>query len=376
MISARPASAPDAALTAAWAIGRLDGAISSSSIASLWRERAAVIGLADCLALTGVTVTPAEFFRLLTGLLPAAHDLSVDRAALAGAARALLALLGDAPTTRHLLDVALKRQGLDAGLSWPIGHVEQAAVVATLGRTGADVGTLLSQLGHRVQAALDAAEQPNWAPPVLALVAAAMPGLLAAEGVTATPLPCLTGLQRGPALYAGSPTALTDALLARLATQATAGLALLHRLEACAAAWRQRLHGRTTRSRTGAAAALFLVWPALTRGQVARALSSTPPGAGAILDMLIACDILEVQRIGASRYYVAPESMADFKIQARQGRFRAPPALPARLAPFTDDVDAALAALARFDLGDEDPTIAAGDDHWAYRDQPSGASVT
>lgn len=373
---ATPALPDAAALTAVHAIGRLDGALASSSIAALWLERAAVIGLADCLHLAGVGLTPVDFFRLLVGLQPPRGDTTIDHSLLLAVAGAALPQLGHAPTSQRLIDALARQHGRAACPDWPLGRVDTSAIAAALRLPGADVGTALGALGEHIGAARGATALHASTPAVLCMIAAAMPGALAAAGITTQRLPCLTGLRRSPALYAERRDAIGTEVLHRLGDQAAAGLTLLRRLEACAAAWQARLHGRTGRSRTGQAAALFLIWPALTRGHVAQALGVSLPGARLILGTLIDCDILIEERLNGARFYVAPESLADFKLAPRQGRHRAPPRLPGSLAGHAADVDAALRDLDRLVPGVPVVSLDIDEDclSEAYLDQPSGWS--
>jgi len=64
----------------AHAIGALDGALAASPVARFWRERAAIVGLANCFTLAGVSLTPAEFFRGAVGLVEPVFFADLDRA--------------------------------------------------------------------------------------------------------------------------------------------------------------------------------------------------------------------------------------------------------------------------------------------------------
>lgn len=338
----------------AFAIGALDAAVASSPVARFWHERASVVGLAHGLALAGVNLTPAEFFRAVVGLVEPIFMEGIDRAVVTAIVAEWQAALAPAAMTAQLLGRLQSGSRLLVAREWALPRrpsaaaralveaVEAAAIPHDAGTDRADVGTALAGIGAAVAGALTGLralgerDWPGW------LLAAQLPSLLAAARITATPLPCLTGLVRSMRFSSLGGGEIEALLLPRLGEQARNGLVLLRRLEACAQAWRERLHGLTARSRAGAAAGLFLVWPALTRGQVAAALGVTPPGAGTLLAMLAARDIVERVRVGPATYFVAPESLGEFKLAARQGRQIPPPSAPA-FAEF----DAELAA---FDL--------------------------
>ena len=162
-----------------------------------------------------------------------------------------------------------------------------------------------------------------------------------ASASLASPLPCLTGLARAMR-YSTAGSAEIEGLLApRLGEQARDGLALLRRLEACAHAWRGRLGGLTARSRAGQAAGVFLVWPTLTRAQLAAALGTTQAGAGKILEVLVLRGIVERVMFGGAAYFVAHESLGEFKIAARQGPQVQMPGMSAVFA----ELDASMAVL-------------------------------
>ena len=111
------------------------------------------------------------------------------------------------------------------------------------------------------------------------------------------------------------------AFLAELDQQAAAGLMLLDRMEACAAIWSHRVGPATVRSRVAQATALFLALPAMTRHQLAAALGLTPPGAGFILSELEAAGIVRRMALSPRNvFFVADESLGDFKLTPRQGR--------------------------------------------------------
>ena len=119
----------------------------------------------------------------------------------------------------------------------------------------ADVGTALPRLAGIVTealAALRARGERDWHG---WLVAARLPTVLARLDITATPLPCLTGLARAMRYSTAGASEIEGLLVPRLGEQARDGLALLRRLDACARAWRGRLAGLTARSRAGQAAA-------------------------------------------------------------------------------------------------------------------------
>ena len=177
--------------------------------------------------------------------------------------------------------------------------------------------------------------------------------------MTASPLPCLTGLTRAMRYATAGVDDVEALLLPRLASQARDGLALLRRLETCARAWQSRLDGLTARSRAGQAAGMFLVWPACTRPQLAAALGVTPAGAATLLDVLIKRGIVERQRFDGTAFYVAPESLGEFKLEPRQGRHPALPSQPRTSRAFSD-FDAEMAA---FDLlGIPFNAVASGED--------------
>ena len=88
---------------------------------------------------------------------------------------------------------------------------------------------------------------------------------------------------------------------------------------------------------------MFLAWPALTRAQLAAALGTTQAGAGKVLEVLIARGIVERVMFGGAAYFVAQESLGEFKIAARQGPQVRAPAMTAAFA----ELDASMAA---FDL--------------------------
>ena len=339
----------------AHAIGALDGALVTSPVARFWRERASIVGLANCFALAGVSLTPAEFFRGAVGLVEPVFFAELDRALVSAVVVECLPNLAPGSLTARLLARLQKTSRLLVGAEWsadrrPMASTRSAvgevleATPQTLGSTAvADVGTALPRLAGVVAEALAVLHGHNerdwhgW------LVAAQLPRLLARQGITATPLPCLTGLARTMRYSTASAAAVEALLLPRLGEQARDGLALLRRLEACAQAWRGRLEGLTTRSRAGQAAGVFLVWPALTRAQLATALGTTQAGAGKVLEVLVSRGIVDRVMFGGAAYFVAHESLGEFKVAARQGPQVRMPAMTAARAEF----DASMAA---FDL--------------------------
>ena len=343
----------------AHAIGALDGALAASPVARFWRERAAIVGLANCFALAGVSLTPAEFFRGAVGLVEPVFFADLDRALVSAVVAECLPDLAPRSLTARLLARLEKTSRLLVGDEWsadrrpmPLTRSAVADVLAAtplpLGSAAmADVGTALSCLAGVVTAALAVVrargerDWHGW------LVAARLPAVLGRLGITAPPLPCLTGLARAMRYStAGSPE--IEALLApRLREQARDGLGMLRRLEACAHAWRGRLEGLTARSRAGQAAGVFLVWPALTRTQLAAALGTTQAGAGKVLEVLVGRGIVERVIFGGAAYFVAQESLGEFKIVARQGPQVRMPAMNAAFAEF----DASMAAFDLLSIG-------------------------
>ena|GEM_PF-1778894 len=346
-----------ALVDAAHAIGALDGALASSPVARFWRERAAIVGLANCFALAGVSLTPAEFFRGAVGLVEPVFFAELDRALVSAVVADCLPDLAPRSLTAQLLARLERTSRLLVGDEWsadrrPMPSTRSAvadvlaATPQTLGPAAvADVGTVLPRLAGIVTealAVLRARGERDWHG---WLVAARLPTVIARLGIAATPLPCLTGLARAMR-YSTAGSAEIEVLLApRLREQACDGLALLRRLEACAQAWRGRLDGLTARSRAGQAAGAFLVWPALTRAQLAAALGTTQAGAGKVLEVLIARGIVERVMFRGAAYFVAQESLGEFKVTARQGPQARMPSMTATLAEF----DASMAA---FDLLD------------------------
>ena len=339
----------------AHAIGALDGAFAASPVARIWRERAAIVGLANCFALAGVSLTPAEFFRGAVGLVEPVFFADLDRALVSAVVAECLPDLAPRSLTAGLLARLLKKSRLLVGDEWsadrrPMTSTRSAvaevlaATPQTLGSAAvADVSTALPRLTGVVTealAVLRAHGERDWHG---WLVAARLPAVLARLGITATPLPCLTGLARAMRYSSAGSAEIEVLLVPRLGAQARDGLALLRRLEACAQAWRRRLEGLTARSRAGQAAGAFLVWPALTRSQLAMALGTTQAGAGTVLKVLVARGIVERVMFGGTAYFVAHESLGEFKIAARQGPQVRMPTMTAALTEF----DAAMAA---FDL--------------------------
>lgn len=354
---------------AAYAIGALNGALAASPVARFWRERAAVTGLADCLVLAGASLTPAEFFRAAVGLVEPVFFAELDRA-LVGmiVAEALPSLAPRSLTVR--LVVRLQGSRLLPYEEWTASRRPSAAtrtaVAENLNVTptaGAGVGTALSSIAAAVTealAGLRAGQESEWHG---WLIAALLPALLARMRLTATPLPCLTGLTRGMRFSTMGETDVHALLLSRLAEQAREALAMLRRLEACAAAWRGRLSGLTARSRAGAAAGVFLIWPACTRPQLAAALDVTQAGAGTVLAALIDRGIVQRQMHDGTAFFVAAESLGAFKLAARQGRPTA--------APTTAAVAEFEAAVAAFDLlGIEFNGRSCSGNDVAYQHQP------
>ena len=339
----------------AHAIGALDGALAASPVAQFWRERAAIVGLANCFALAGVSLTPAEFFRGAVGLVEPVFFAELDRALVSAVVAECLPDLAPRSLTARLLSRLQKTSRLLVGDEWSVDRRPMtstrtavadllAATPQTLGSAAvADVGTALPRFAGVVTdalAALRAHGERDWHG---WLVAARLPAVLARLGITASPLPCLTGLARAMRYStAGSPE-IEALLIPRLGEQARDGLGMLRRLEACAEAWRGRLEGLTARSRAGQAAGVFLVWPALTRTQLAAALGTTQAGAGKVLEVLVGRGIVDRVMFGGAAYFVAQESLGEFKIAARQGPQVRAPAMTAALA----ELDASMAA---FDL--------------------------
>ena len=339
----------------AHAIGALDGALAASPVARFWRERASIVGLANCFALAGVSLTPAEFFRGAVGLVEPVFFAELDRSLVSAIVAECLPDLGPRSLTARLLARLQRTSRLLVGDEWSadrrpmtstrnaVAEVLAAPPQAIGSAAMADVGTALPPLAGVVTealAVLRAQGERDWHG---WLVAARLPAVLARLGITSTPLPCLTGLARAMR-YSTAGSAEIEVLLApRLGEQSRDGLALLRRLEACAQAWRGRLEGLTARSRAGQAAGTFLVWPALTRAQLAAALGTTQAGAGKVLEVLVDRGIVERVMFGGAAYFVAHESLGEFKIAARQGPQVRMPAMTAALAA----IDASMAA---FDL--------------------------
>ena len=339
----------------AHAIGALDGALAASPVAQFWRERAAIVGLANCFALAGVSLTPAEFFRGAVGLVESVFFADLDRALVSAVVADCLPDLAPRSLTAQLLARLERTSRLLVGDEWSVDRGPMtstrsavadmlAATPPTIGSTAvADVGTALPRLAGVVTdalAVLHAQRERDWHG---WLVAARLPTVIARLGISAIPLPCLTGLARAMRYSTAGSTEIEALLTSRLGEQARDGLALLRRLEACARAWRSSLEGLTARSRAGQAAGVFLVWPALTRTQLAAALGTTQAGTGNVLDVLVARGIVERVMFGGAAYFVAQESLGEFKIAARQGPRVRMPVMNAALAEF----DASMAA---FDL--------------------------
>ena len=337
----------------AHAIGALDGALAASPVARFWRERAAIVGLANCFTLAGVSLTPAEFFRGAVGLVEPVFFADLDRALVSAVVAECLPDLAPRSLTAGLLARLLKTSRLLVGDEWsadrrPMTSTRStvaevlAATPQTLGSAAvADVGTALPCLAGVVTealAVLRAHGERDWHG---WLVAARLPAMLTRQGITNTPLPCLTGLARSMRYSTVGITEVEPLLVRHLGEQARNGLALLRRLEVCAQAWRSRLEGLTARSRAGQAAGMFLVWPALTRAQLASALGATQAGAGKVLKVLVGRGIVERVIFGGAAYFVAQESLGEFKVAARQGPQVRMPAMITALTEF----DASVAAL-------------------------------
>ena len=350
--SASDDQAATAMLAAAHAVGRLDGALLRSPVAAYWHERAGIVAIAHSLDLAGIPLTPAEFFRAAVGLVEPLFRRDLDRGLLSAVVDAMLPTLRPGALAGAMLArvrpgsaVLVDPEFFDVpGLPDEIRHDLDTA----LGLARADVGTALPRLVAATDTALALARGHG----ALATIhlTTRVPLALAGLGLTTTALPGLTGLTPAMRYRTLSRPMLTTALAVQLATQAGEALALLRRLEACARAWQARLAGLTNRSRAGTAAALFLVWPALTRTHLAAALGLSPAGTAKVLDILIARAIVTRERCGSRWFYVAHESLGEFKLAPRQGRWRAPPS------PFGSDVDDALAAfdLLGLDLGPDD----------------------
>ena len=299
-----------------------------------------------------MALTPAEFFRGCIGLVEPVFFAELDRALVSLVVAEALPDLAPRSMTTPLV-ARLQGSRLLVDDEWTVDRrptavtrsaIAEALDVATPSR--ADVGTALPALAAHVAAALATLRtqpQPDWHG---WLIAVRLPTLLAHTRITASALPCLTGLTRGMRYSTTGIDEIEALLLPRLASQARDGLTMLRRLGACAQAWRERLDGLTARSRAGQAAGLFLVWPACTRPQLAAALGSTPAGAGAVLQVLIERGIVERQRFDGVAFYVARESLGEFKLEPRQGRHPALPSQPRTSRAFSD-FDAEMAA---FDL--------------------------
>ena len=311
-----------------------------------------MVGVADCLALAGATLTPAEFFRGCVGLVEPVFVAQLDRSLVSAVAADCLTDLSTGSVTAAAIARVLAGSPLLVDTEWCAPHrspvLLRRAIDDAMATTKADIGTALLVLAPIVASALAAVRTAStvendwqgW------LVAARLPTLLLQSGLTSSALPCLTGLTRGLRYTTVSVEDLEIALWSRLGEQARQGLAMLRRLEACVEVWRERLTGLTARSRAGQAAGLFLVWPACTRPQLAAALGVTGAGAGVLLDALISRDIVERMIFRGTSFYVAPESLGDFKLAPRQGRH---PALPSH-APITTAMREFDAELAAFDL--------------------------
>lgn len=331
------------------ACARLDGAISQRFVAELWAERARIHGFVQALKLAGLSLGPGDYFRALVGLVGTAswveqdwRRLSITDHLLQRAQRGLASPV--ATLSRRLT----ARSSYFLGPEWlderePYERAADAAAEALLRPLPRD-GSAPLALAERLHALLHHDWFSGWEEQSAAehvyrmtgrmperpwigwLIAGYMPEALHRAGLTMRPLPCLVPLRPAMRFATNRPADTARMMLEELAAQAEAGLALLDRLEACARAWRRRVAHVTSRSRLDQALALFLILPALTRMQVASALGVTPPGAGLMLKQLVDCDILRRETLSERlRFYVAEESLADFKLQPRQGRHRRPP---------------------------------------------------
>ena len=184
----------------AHAIGALDGALATSPVARFWRERAAIVGLANCFALAGVSLTPAEFFRGAVGLVEPVFFADLDRALVSAVIAECLPDLATGSLTARLLARLQKTSRLLVGDEWSTDRrpmtstrsaiAEVLAAPHTLGSAAvADVGTVLTRLAGVVTEALAVLRTQRerdwhgW------LVAARLPAVLARLGITTTPCP-------------------------------------------------------------------------------------------------------------------------------------------------------------------------------------------
>lgn len=317
------------------------------------------------LALDGQPITPAEFFRGLVGLVSSSTWSHYDwrrisltfclhEAAYGGESSPLGVLLGQLDYGRGYLlaetwvdEVGAYRQASRDGLAeWRSRGAPRSLVSMAL-----QLHEVLQVPATEDWASLPAVDhvyrlEGFRAPPPWSgwLLAPWLPELIA-DAVGGPPLPCLVPLRRSMRFQTQRPIDTVRAFLAELDEQAAAGLMLLDRMEACAAVWRHRVGHATVRSRVDQATALFLALPAMTRHQLAAALGVTPPGAGFILSELEAAGIVRRMALSPRNvFFVADESLGDFKLVPRQGRHlqvAGPPASSLAL----EDLAAAMKAL-------------------------------
>ena len=88
-------------------------------VARFWHERAAVVGLADCLALVGATLTPGEFFRGCIGLAEPVFFADLDRALVSLIVAEALPDLAPGSLTRQLVARACKARDCSSTTNGP-----------------------------------------------------------------------------------------------------------------------------------------------------------------------------------------------------------------------------------------------------------------
>lgn len=355
----------ESALAATGACARLDARVNASPWRAAWLARAHIHGVARVAALSGVTITAAELFRGLVGLVePQAwkhydwRRLSLSLELVRSAERDR----GAGDEVRSLMDQLTSRGGflLDRGWLDELDEYRSAQSRLVVGPcNGPQPEQLVLALATALRAPLErpvvsaALEDAYYLTGVWPeapwrgwLLAPYLPEALVKAGLTTTPLPCLIPLRRSMRYGTATLGDLAYSTLAELADQAAHGLDLLDRLESCAAAWARRLGPTTARSHLEQAAGLFLVLPALTRHQVAAALGVSPAGAGKILSRLIDAGIARPHHLSERRrFFVAEESLGDFKLVARQGRRRGFPLVAEHRPPALDELEAAMRAV-------------------------------
>lgn len=312
---------------AATAIGRLDGRIFRSSVASAWRLRASWTGYSTALRLQQVPLEEIDIIAHYCGIRLAGREPTSTVGEPFAAYQPWLTRLAE-PQDRHW------REDLPFAFDPPAGWSVAPALVRAL--------TLLD-----AWARADGSLAP-WL---------AFPVTLRRLGITQTPLPCLVAGDPGQRFALDPRTALLKRLCKQLRRSAENGLERLDRLESHARRCAAAIAGERRPGKLAELVAITFARPCLAARSLAPLLGITISGAGKLLERATRLGLLvETSGRGTWRSYVTPDvALALGLIAPERGRPRLPslpsPALDSILATFDAELAAIDARLERLGVG-------------------------